>query len=175
MISSAVTVKLICIFVFAYAKCWFSHDAAQMCWRAVNPQTQQQQKLSTLWHIQSFSSVPSIDSNQPWHPQVESDWLICTLKSMVNRWGCVGKVSYPYPSCLGRHNLCDLTRTQYTSFHWLLTNAHLNSVVEKECSKNFFIPNLNCRIFARTRNWTRNSLKLCWTHYQLICALDVQL
>ena len=24
------TAKLICIFVFAYAKCWFSHDEAQM-------------------------------------------------------------------------------------------------------------------------------------------------
>ena len=26
----AVTVKLICIFVFAYAECSFSHDAAQL-------------------------------------------------------------------------------------------------------------------------------------------------
>ena len=26
----AVTAKLICVFVFAYAKCWFSHDAAQI-------------------------------------------------------------------------------------------------------------------------------------------------
>ena len=24
------TAKLICVFVFAYEKCWFSHDAAQM-------------------------------------------------------------------------------------------------------------------------------------------------
>ena len=23
--------KLICVFVFAYAKCWFSHDVAQFC------------------------------------------------------------------------------------------------------------------------------------------------
>ena len=28
LISYAVTAKLICVFVFAYAKCWFSHDAA---------------------------------------------------------------------------------------------------------------------------------------------------
>ena len=28
--SFAVTAKLICIFVFAYTKCWFSHDGAQM-------------------------------------------------------------------------------------------------------------------------------------------------
>ena len=30
LISFAVTVKLICAFVFAYADCWFSHGAAQM-------------------------------------------------------------------------------------------------------------------------------------------------
>ena len=30
LISFAVTAKLICVFVFAYAKCWFSHDGAQM-------------------------------------------------------------------------------------------------------------------------------------------------
>ena len=29
-ISLAVTAKLICAFVFAYAKCLFSHDAAQI-------------------------------------------------------------------------------------------------------------------------------------------------
>ena len=30
LISIAVTAKLICAFVFAYAKCWFSHGAAQL-------------------------------------------------------------------------------------------------------------------------------------------------
>ena len=30
LISFAVTAKLICVFVFAYAKLWFSHDAAHM-------------------------------------------------------------------------------------------------------------------------------------------------
>ena len=29
-ISFAVTAKLICVFVFAYADCWFSHEAAQL-------------------------------------------------------------------------------------------------------------------------------------------------
>ena len=29
-VSFAVTAKLICVFVFAYAKCWFSHEAAQI-------------------------------------------------------------------------------------------------------------------------------------------------
>ena len=30
LISFAITAKLICAFVFAYADCWFSHVAAQM-------------------------------------------------------------------------------------------------------------------------------------------------
>ena len=30
LIRFAVTAKLICVFVFVYAKRWFSHDAAQM-------------------------------------------------------------------------------------------------------------------------------------------------
>ena len=30
LISFAVTAKLICVFVFAYAKRWFSHDAAYL-------------------------------------------------------------------------------------------------------------------------------------------------
>ena len=30
LISFAVIAKLICVFVFAYAKCWFSHDAAHI-------------------------------------------------------------------------------------------------------------------------------------------------
>ena len=30
LISFAVTVKLICVFVFAYAKRWFSHDVAYL-------------------------------------------------------------------------------------------------------------------------------------------------
>ena len=30
LISFTVTAKLICVFVFAYAKCWFSHDAVHL-------------------------------------------------------------------------------------------------------------------------------------------------
>ena len=37
LISFAVTAKLICVFVFAYAKRWFSHDAVHMCWWDVKP------------------------------------------------------------------------------------------------------------------------------------------
>ena len=35
LISFAVTAKLICVFVFAYAKCWFSHDAVHMSYKVV--------------------------------------------------------------------------------------------------------------------------------------------
>ena len=37
LISFAVTAKLICVFVFAYAKRWFSHGAAQMAAACVRP------------------------------------------------------------------------------------------------------------------------------------------
>ena len=30
LISFVITAKLICVFVFSYADCWFSHDAAQI-------------------------------------------------------------------------------------------------------------------------------------------------
>ena len=30
LISFVITAKLICVFVFAYANCWFSHEAAHM-------------------------------------------------------------------------------------------------------------------------------------------------
>ena len=30
LISLAVTAKLICVFVFAYANCWFCHEAAHI-------------------------------------------------------------------------------------------------------------------------------------------------
>ena len=33
LISFAVIAKLICVFVFAYVKCWFSHDAAHFICR----------------------------------------------------------------------------------------------------------------------------------------------
>ena len=36
LISFAVTPKLICVFVFTYADCWFSHEAAQINKRSLN-------------------------------------------------------------------------------------------------------------------------------------------
>ena len=42
LISFAVTAKLICVFVFAYADCWFSHEANHML-----PGSQQQKQCIT--------------------------------------------------------------------------------------------------------------------------------
>ena len=36
----AVTAKLICVFVFAYADCWFSHKAAQLLARTGHNESQ---------------------------------------------------------------------------------------------------------------------------------------
>ena len=36
LISFAVTSKLICVFVFVYADCWFSHEAARMFYIGLN-------------------------------------------------------------------------------------------------------------------------------------------
>ena len=41
-ISFAVTAKLICLFVFAYAKIRFSHDAAQIRMKSLDPLKQRQ-------------------------------------------------------------------------------------------------------------------------------------
>ena len=38
LISFTVTAKLICAFVFAYADCWFSHEAAQMVMHVIREQ-----------------------------------------------------------------------------------------------------------------------------------------
>ena len=36
LISFAVTAKLICVFVFAYVKIWFSHDEAHLLFTFIN-------------------------------------------------------------------------------------------------------------------------------------------
>ena len=53
LISFAVTAKLICAFVFAYAKCWFPHDTAQL----------------------NFCSSPSHIQDSPRHQPIGSDEL----------------------------------------------------------------------------------------------------
>ena len=47
LISFAVTAKLICVFVFAYAKSRFSHEEAQIVFKLLL----YQMKLRTLFHV----------------------------------------------------------------------------------------------------------------------------
>ena len=67
LISFAVTAKLICVFVFLYAKCWFSHDAAHivtidllfrqcqmLCIFFYHVKTHESLGHSFLFHAQSF-------------------------------------------------------------------------------------------------------------------------
>ena len=57
MISFAVTAKLICVFVFAYAKCWFSHDVAHLSSQTV------QTNISLLLEEQSDQGPHCLPSN----------------------------------------------------------------------------------------------------------------
>ena len=75
LISFAVTAKLICVFVFAYAKSRFSHDAAQigMCYVLMThsimalyfPQTQHHHLAAEIYqrYISSSTSVVKIDKS----------------------------------------------------------------------------------------------------------------
>ena len=53
LISFAVTAKLICVFVFAYADCWFSHEAAHLF-------------LNIKGHVGRSSPIHKT-STQQWH------------------------------------------------------------------------------------------------------------
>ena len=71
LISFAVTAKLICIFVFAYAKCLFSHDAAHLSETSTLPST----------HVEvCFSSVICCTFLLL---QNHLEWLVLQTKIMV--------------------------------------------------------------------------------------------
>ena len=54
LISFAVTVKLICVFVFAYADCWFSHGAAHILAMTAFPIF----KIVTNWPVCIMTVLP---------------------------------------------------------------------------------------------------------------------
>ena len=56
LISFAVIVKLICVFVFAYAKCWFSHNVAQIFSRFKNGS--EIRKRYNLWGLRARVPPP---------------------------------------------------------------------------------------------------------------------
>ena len=76
LISFAVTAKLICVFVFAYAKSRFSHDAAHFIFNWKNPI-----KISYMSYNKSnnFALEPSKNSDQRrliTRPYALTRWLI---------------------------------------------------------------------------------------------------
>ena len=67
LISFAVTTKLICVFVFAYAKSRFSHDEAQMkvvvkC--IIQKISEITQKLNMLYRYSNMSKKHKLNVNQ---------------------------------------------------------------------------------------------------------------
>ena len=54
LISFAVTAKLICVFVFAYLNCWFSHDAAQM------PQSNDLKRCTDKYSVDPYQTAPLV-------------------------------------------------------------------------------------------------------------------
>ena len=56
LISFAVTAKLICVFVFAYAKSRFSHDAAQLVIYISDTKTTHSLQYLQIMHSSKFSN-----------------------------------------------------------------------------------------------------------------------
>ena len=81
LISFAVTAKLICVFVFAYAICWFSHDAAHMYFQHPDITATKEYKfieenmrlLIMRKHV--FRLFDQVESNQPAQLQREARYL----------------------------------------------------------------------------------------------------
>ena len=64
--SFAVTAKLICAFVFAYAKYWFSHDAAQLSdMFGVEPRFEIEFQIYEKLNLESFINA-RVNSVTPW-------------------------------------------------------------------------------------------------------------
>ena len=59
-ISFAVTAKLICVFVFEFAKIWFSHDEAKIMQTLLQTHLIQEQSGSSLFTILSAASFGGI-------------------------------------------------------------------------------------------------------------------
>ena len=66
----SVTAKLICVFVFAYANCWFSHEAAQIkhdAYICTCNDLGQEKKLSVLFAWFVFTHQPTAMSGRCLH------------------------------------------------------------------------------------------------------------
>ena len=61
LISFTVTAKLICVFVFAYADCWFSHEAAQVVTSLIGLLVVQLTSLQVGYESLGQAELPSFD------------------------------------------------------------------------------------------------------------------
>ena len=65
LISFAVTVKLICVFVFAYANIWFSHDAAHLTLRVITVCFQVSKNFAINGKVPKFWDTINLCCNLP--------------------------------------------------------------------------------------------------------------
>ena len=83
LISFAVTAKLICIFVFAYADCWFSHEAAHLFTKTPTSEkvetSQFKEHMSSLTRKQSFCIRINKDSKAT---QLISAFVFMSFKNL---------------------------------------------------------------------------------------------
>ena len=59
LISFAVTAKLICAFVFAYAKCLLSHDVAHMLWLPIKKHLHLSEVIGKIEKYTKTHRIPS--------------------------------------------------------------------------------------------------------------------
>ena len=76
-IGVAKTKALICVFVFAYAKHWFSHDAAHIKTRGVM-HSKKPMHLSDCMNVQSLFPTLVIKVFRK-HRSFVIQWIVCTL------------------------------------------------------------------------------------------------
>ena len=77
LISFAVTAKLICVFVFAYAKGWFSHDAAHLVTTMQTKEPHQNKTYLLLMRKQRSRSAA--------HSNPAADQFLLPLRRYYNR------------------------------------------------------------------------------------------
>ena len=83
LISFAVTAKLICVFVFAYAKSQFSHGAAHMWQRIANEKARNNSKLTCS---KNFNKQEGRESREGEGREKARCLTACFLSQNVHKW-----------------------------------------------------------------------------------------
>ena len=141
LISFVVTAKLICVFVFTYAKCWFSHGVAQLC--------------SLMMHLSVFSMEAEIQrvfgrENIPTHGnEIEhidtgltrnKSIIMSSLKSKERGWG---RQLYRIINPVSEINFVPTWKVQSRALFILkVVCANLKVVIMIKCSTNKYFVRL---------------------------------